>query len=212
MTIPPHTGPGRLLYVVGPSGAGKDALLEWVSSRLSGGVAGGESGGAANTDPGAKADPGAGSAVRFARRWITRPAEAGGEQHHPITPTEFESRLAADDFALAWRANGNCYGIGNEIRDWLDAGLTVVVNGSREYLPEALKRFPALRVISVSAGDAVLRERLERRGRESLREIEARLERTRKLALPELARAVEIRNDGAPEEAGAALLKVILGR
>jgi ribose 1,5-bisphosphokinase len=182
---------GRLIYIVGPSGAGKDALLDYARSHL-----------AENEK----------ARVRFARRWITRPAGSVGEDHQSVTHDEFERMVAAGQFAMAWRANGNGYGIGQEIRDWLADGATVVVSGSREYLPQALKDFPDLKVVSVTVSPQVLRGRLEKRGRESAEEIVRRLERAAKFALPEGIKAVEIRNDLAVEEAGMAMLKAILGQ
>ena len=90
---------GRLIYVVGPSGAGKDSLLEWMRARLP-----------------------ADSGVRLARRTITRPAGAGGEDHIAATDAQFDEALARGEFALHWRANGHRYGIGREIEQWLAAG------------------------------------------------------------------------------------------
>ncbi len=127
-----------------------------------------------------------------------------------MTHDEFERMVAAGRFAMAWRANGNGYGIGQEIRDWLADGATVVVSGSREYLPQALKDFPDLKVVSVTVSPLVLRGRLQKRGRESAEEIERRLERAAKFALPEGINSVEIRNDLAVEEAGKEMLAAIL--
>lgn len=181
---------GRLIYVVGPSGAGKDALLDYARAHLP------------------ESDR---TRVRFARRWITRPAGSVGEDHQPVTHEEFERMVDEGRFAMAWRANGNGYGIGKEIRDWLAEGTTVVVSGSREYLPQALKDFPDIQAVSVTVSLQVLRGRLERRGRESAEEIERRLERAAKFALPEGVNAVEIRNDLAVEKAGVEMLSAILG-
>lgn len=181
---------GRLVYVVGPSGAGKDALLDYARVHLSG------------SDR---------ARVHFACRWITRPAGSVGEDHHPVTHQEFERMVAEGRFAMTWRANGNGYGIGREIRDWLAKGETVVVSGSREYLPKALKDFPELLVVSVTVDIDVLRGRLERRGRESAEEIERRLERAARFALPAGICSIEIRNDVAVEEVGIEMLAAILG-
>ena len=179
---------GRLVYVVGPSGAGKDALLEYARAHL---------------PPGAK--------VKFARRWITRPADAGGERHLPLTQAEFEQRVKAGRFAMHWRAHGNGYGIEAEIRDWLLEGNTVVVSGSRGHLPQALKDFPEMLIVHVTVRPEVLRERLERRGRETEAEIEERLVRAAQFALPVGLAVTEVRNDGPLEEGGEALLQAILG-
>jgi hypothetical protein len=62
---------GRLVYVMGPSGAGKDSLLEWMRVRLP-----------------------ADSGVRLARRTITRPAGAGGEEHIAATDAQFDEAPA----------------------------------------------------------------------------------------------------------------------
>ena len=73
-----------LVLVVGPSGAGKDTLLNAAREMFS-------------DDP----------RVHFVRRVITRPADPDGENHEPVTEAEF----AARDFALSWSAHGLRYGI-----------------------------------------------------------------------------------------------------
>jgi ribose 1,5-bisphosphokinase len=187
--VPMHRAPyrsgGRLIYVVGPSGAGKDTVLSWVKQHLTGGAP-----------------------VMFARRAITRPAFPGGEAHLPMTPEEFFAAQAHGDFAMSWRANGQCYGIGAEIRIWLASGLTVVVSGSREYLPNAMRDFPDLEVAVITAPQSVLRTRLQSRGRESGPIIEQRL--NRQFALPPARVSLEVVNDGDPAHAGRALLQHIL--
>lgn len=180
------TGPGKLIYVVGPSGAGKDALLEHARANLP-----------------------ADTKVTFARRWITRSADAGGEAHRALTSAEFERKLRLGAFAMHWRAHGNGYGIDAEIGDWLRSGATVVVSGSRAHLPQALKDFPGLHVIHVSADPAVLRERLLHRGRETAAQIDERLARAARYALPQGARVTEVRNDRRLEDGEADMLAAI---
>ena len=65
--------------------------------------------------------------VIFAHRYITRAAEAGGENHVELSPAEFGLRRTHGLFAFHWQAHGNDYGIGREIYSWRRAGLTVVV-------------------------------------------------------------------------------------
>jgi len=173
---------GRLIYVVGPSGAGKDSLLDWVRAQLI---------------------PRGG--VRLARRAITRPALDGGEAHEAVSESEFERRRKQGEFALHWRANGHGYGIGREILQWLDAGDTVVVNGSREYLRAARARFPQLENVHVLASAETLRTRLSQRGRERPAEATARLARNGTLAGAVGAAALVLNNDGPLEVAGARL-------
>jgi ribose 1,5-bisphosphokinase len=172
----PFATRGRLLYVVGPSGAGKDTLLSWVRKRL--------------PDD---------AAVAFAHRVETR--EVGAAQ--------FEASLAAGRFAMHWRANGHAYGIGNEIHDWLARGRTVIVNGSRGYLPQALADFPRLEVVHVVAGAETLQRRLVTRGRESSSEIAGRLKRSPKLRLLPATRCTEIHNDADIGAAGRSFLALL---
>lgn len=144
---------GRLIYLMGPSGSGKDSLLNAVRERL------------------------AADGCRIARRVITRSAEAVGEDAVAVSLAEFERDEAAGAFALSWRANGLAYGIPRQIDDWLAAGEDVLVNGSRAYLSEARQRYPALLAVLLRVDMAVLRERLLARGREAPAQIEQRLAR-----------------------------------
>lgn len=176
---------GRLLYVAGPSGAGKDSVIDYARSRL---------------PPGAD--------VLFARRTITRPP-GPGEDHVPVGNEAFESLVSSGAFAMHWRANGLAYGIGREILDALDAGRTVVVSGSRSHLPEARAAFPWLEAVLVTASPDTLARRLAGRGREDAATIRARLDRGASLAQPVAARAIEIRNDGDLAEAGERLLALL---
>ncbi|WP_207863293.1 phosphonate metabolism protein/1,5-bisphosphokinase (PRPP-forming) PhnN, partial [Pseudomonas sp. 71_D] len=144
---------GRLIYLIGPSGAGKDSLLDAARAPL------------------------AERGVRIARRVITRSAEAVGEAAQAVSAEEFARLEAEQAFALAWRANGLAYGIRAEIDAWLAAGEDVLVNGSRGYLPEARQRYPDLLAVLLTVEQDVLRERLLNRGRETPEQIEARLAR-----------------------------------
>ncbi|MDX3904899.1 MAG: phosphonate metabolism protein/1,5-bisphosphokinase (PRPP-forming) PhnN [Pigmentiphaga sp.] len=177
-----------LIYVVGPSGSGKDSLIRYARERLA-------------SQPG----------VCFAHRYITRPADAGGENHIALSEEEFAARAKADLFALHWRSHGLSYGIGIEINQWLAKGVTVVVNGSRGYLPQARKRYPELLPVAIEVSDAVLRARLRARGRETAEQIEARLQRHHELGGMGDSRDV-IRNDGELAPAGEALVALIRRR
>lgn len=177
---------GRLVYVLGPSGAGKDTLIDHARRTLDG------------------AAP-----VVFAHRYITRAADAGGEVHVPLSPAEFALRARRHLFALAWDSHGLSYGIGREIDLWMQAGLTVVVNGSRGYLPQAAARYPDVVPVVIRVGLDELRRRLIARGRETPEQILERLARAAAFVVdhPNL---VGIDNSGPPEEGGdrlAALLR-----
>lgn len=148
---------GRLIYLMGPSGSGKDSLLNAARERL------------------------AERNCVIARRVITRSAEAVGEDAIGVSPAEFDQQEAAGAFSLSWRANGLAYGIPRQIDDWLAAGQDVLVNGSRGHLAQARQRYPELLAILLQVDEAALRQRLQARGRESAEQIEARLARSREL-------------------------------
>lgn len=177
---------GRLILVVGPSGAGKDSLLDAARSGLAGD-----------------------ERYCFPVRDITRPADAGGEQHQAVTPAEFASRRAQGAYALSWEANGHGYGIPASIGAALAAGQTVICNISRAAVPEARRMFAHLLVIVVTASIPVLAKRIAARGRESAAEIEARLARAAQ-PLPDGDDVMVIDNDGPLDSAVAAFLTAII--
>jgi ribose 1,5-bisphosphokinase len=173
---------GHLVHVMGPSGAGKDTLIDYARARV---------------------DP---AAVIFAHRFITRPAEAGGENHITLSEAEFAARREAGLFALSWRSHGFWYGIGAEIDRWLDRGFVVVVSGSRGAWPLARARYPNLLGLLIDAPIEVRAVRLSARGREDESAIRARLEREISLPLEGLHRLC---NDGPIAAAGETLVKFL---
>ena len=174
---------GRLVLVVGPSGVGKDTLIE-AAKRLEL------------------------SDLRFVRRDITRPADLGGEDYASISAADFDRREAAGSYALSWRAHGLSYGVPNSIYEDLSAGQTVIANVSRAVLPEARGKFADLLIVSVTASPEIIRARLQARGRESDAEIEGRVARAAEF-LVEGEDVVELDNDGPREEAVAAFLSLL---
>jgi ribose 1,5-bisphosphokinase len=172
--------------VVGPSGVGKDTLIDGARVALA-------------DDP----------AVVFVRRDITRPAEAGGEDHQPVSEAEFVRREAAGDYALSWRAHGLCYGVPADILQDLAVGRRVVANVSRGVIDEARGRLGAVRIVSVSADPHQLAERLRRRGRETEAEIADRIARAQAYNIAGRD-VVELRNDGSREAGVTAMVSAIL--
>lgn len=182
---PPSDDRGRLIYLMGPSGSGKDSVIDQARPAL--------------RDLG----------VAVARRVITRSAEAVGEDAQGVSPQQFASLRAQGAFALDWPANGLHYGIPREIDAWLEQGRWVLVNGSRGHLEEARARYPDLLPILLGVAPQVLRERLMRRGRETAEEIEQRLARNQQVStrLDEDVRRLD--NSTSVEEAAQRLLALL---
>ena len=159
-----------LVLVVGPSGAGKDTLLNAARVAFAGD-----------------------SRFRFVRRVITRPADPMGENHEPADDAEFNRR----HFALSWGAHGLRYGIPADIEADIARGVTVVANVSRGVIEPAAARFP-VHVIEVTAPPDILARRLAERGRESAPDIAARL--ARHVDVPHGVPVTVVTNDGTPAE------------
>jgi ribose 1,5-bisphosphokinase len=176
---------GTLFLVVGPSGAGKDTLIDGARRALA-------------------ADP----RFVFPRRVITRASDAGGEAHEAIDVAEFRRREERGAFALAWQAHGLHYGIPGAIKDHLAAMRHVIVNVSRAVIPAARIRFQPISIVEVWAPARVLAERLAARGRESVDDIARRIERSEAIAV-DGAEVRRVENSGSVVEGVAALLSVL---
>ena len=166
-----------LILVVGPSGAGKDTLLDGARKALPG--------------------------VRFVRRVITRPADAGGEDHEAVSVVEFSRRT----FALQWEAHGLRYGIPADVGDDLARGTVVIANVSRGAIAEAASKFP-VHAIEVTAPQAVLAARVAARGRESAADAAARLARS--VPLPAGVPVTRVMNDGSMGEGIAHFVAAVI--
>jgi ribose 1,5-bisphosphokinase len=162
---------GPLVLVVGPSGAGKDSIIEGAAARLCGD-----------------------EEFVFVRRLITRPAALGGEAHVALTTEEFALRRERGDFVLHWQAHGLDYGIPATIEEDRAAGRTVIVNVSRAVIGEARASLSPIRVVQIVARGELLAARLAVRGRESAMDIRQRLDRA--AAIEPAGDVTTIRNDG----------------
>lgn len=146
-------GPGRLVLVVGPSGAGKDTLL-----------------GLART---ACADDGD---IIFARRLVTREASSF-EDNEQLSADAFQAAVERGDFAIHWEAHGHRYGLPRTIDDDIRSGRTVVANVSRTVADSVRRAYCNVWVVSITAPPEVLASRLAMRARTSDGVLEHRLQR-----------------------------------
>ncbi|WP_341368606.1 phosphonate metabolism protein/1,5-bisphosphokinase (PRPP-forming) PhnN [Yoonia sp. BS5-3] len=160
---------GRFIAVVGPSGVGKDSVMRAMAA----------------------AEP----RIVLARRVITRPSDAGGEDFDGVDDARFTNMVAEGAFALHWPAHGLRYGIPVTLDAELDAGRDVVANLSRRSLATAKARYENFMVISLTASRQVLAERLAARGRENADEVARRLAQADFDVPPEFT-PLTIANDG----------------
>jgi ribose 1,5-bisphosphokinase len=134
-------GPGALILIVGPSGAGKDTLIDWVRARADG-------------------------SVSFTRRVVTR-AASQHEDHDSMTEAGFLRAEQSGAFALSWRAHGLAYGVPASINQEIGRGAAVICNVSRGVIDGARARYAHCRVVLVTAPKDVLLARLAQRQRAS---------------------------------------------
>lgn len=147
-------GPGRLVLVVGPSGAGKDTLLRLAQAAC-----------VEDQD------------IVFPRRVVTRESSAA-EDNIAMSFEEFRRALEHGDFAVHWEAHGHSYALPLEINDDIRAGRAVVVNVSRTVIAALRKTYANVVVVAITAPPEVLAQRLAARARVSDGNIADRLARS----------------------------------
>jgi ribose 1,5-bisphosphokinase len=177
-------GPGRLVLVVGPSGAGKDTLIHLAREAC------------ANNPT-----------IVFPRRVVTREASAA-EDNGAIDAEQFARARERGDFAIHWEAHGLRYGLPRALVDDIREGKIVVANVSRGVIASVRATFAEVVVVLVTAPPEVLALRLTARARASDGPHEARLRRAVAFPAPD----VVIENLGAPETHARELLRAIEGR
>jgi ribose 1,5-bisphosphokinase len=181
---PQAIGPGRLILVVGPSGAGKDTLLRLAQAAC--------------------ADDGS---VIFPRRLVTRESSAF-EDNEQISLDAFRQACLRGDFVVHWEAHGHGYGLPRSIDRDVAAGRTVVANVSRAVVDAVRGSYADVTVVSVTAPPEILSQRLAARARRSDGPIEDRLRRAVDgVAAPD----VTIVNVGEVEGHARELVKIIRG-
>ena len=176
-------GPGRIILVVGPSGAGKDTLIKLAQSAC---VHDGN--------------------IVFPRRVVTRKATAF-ENHDSVSADDFWQAHGEGKFAVQWEAHGHCYALPCTINNDIRANRTVVANVSRTVIEEMRRAYVHAVVVSIMAPAQVLAERLESRRRSSDGQLAERL--VRKVDAAASAPDVTITNIGSAERHARELVRII---
>ena len=169
---------GLWVFVCGPSGAGKDSVMDWAAEHLIG-----------------RPD------IVFARRMVTRPSQPGSD-HDPVTPKQFARMLGSGALVWCWETHGFHYAIAAHYAAEVAAGRMVVVNGSREHVG-SLDATEQVRVVQIMADARQLAARMTQRGRDAPQEVARRL--ARNVQLPNLRADHTIVNDGKLDDAGRQL-------
>jgi len=176
-------GPGRLVLVVGPSGAGKDTLLGL-----------------------ARAACAEDRNIVFPRRVVTREASSA-EDNDQMSAEAFRQALAQGAFAISWEAHGHAYGLPRSIDDEIRAGHTVVANVSRTVISPLRHAYANVVVVAVTAPADVLAARIAMRQRGSDGNVAERL--ARKVDDADTAPDATIVNVSSAEYHARQLLRII---
>ncbi len=171
--------------VVGPSGAGKDSILRYAQARFMGDAR-----------------------FIFPRRVITRKADTVAEDHDSLDAGSFDALSRQGAFALQWEAHGLKYGVRRDIDDQLRRGNIVIINVSRTIVPDTVRRYSGVVIAEISAAPEILLARITARGRETLSDTDARIQRSLP-PLPAMPCTYRICNEGDLEDAGQAFCHLL---
>ena len=173
--------------MVGASGVGKDAILSAARPRLE-----------------------ATGNYYFPTRFITRPADAGGEDHNSMSSKSFVQAVREDRFSLWWMAHELHYALPDTVYEKLRFDSHVVANISRRTVIEAVQKFNHVVVIEITASPETIRKRLLMRGRETEAEVMMRQMRKVEADWSGDVRVTNIANDGQLDEAVGMFIATIL--
>lgn len=176
---------GMLIVIVGPSGSGKDTLLNEIRkvSDLT-------------------------NSLHFVKRTITRNLVKDAEDFWPLSTEEFVEAKKSNAFCVAWEAHGLHYGVPQTVLDLVKTGHKVVLNGARRALPELQNTFKKMAIINISADPDVLAMRLMKRGREDAVDIWDRLKQ-QNLCVDPSFQTINIDNSGSLERSTNDLHKAL---
>ncbi len=177
-------GPGMLVVVVGPSGAGKDTLIGLARALCA-------------DNP----------RIVFPRRIVTRPP-SNAEEHESVSTSEFDVAIERGDYAFWWQAHGLKYALSAAIEADMRAGRTVACNVSRAVVSQLRERYAHVTAVLVTAPKEMLLARLAARGRESASALAERIDHAAPV-IEALRPDIVIENIGDPHD-GASRLAAVL--
>ena len=176
---------GRLVLVVGPSGAGKDSVLRAANAEFAGNPR-----------------------YIFPRRLITRGAHAETEDHDTLSETQFQKGVESGSFMLHWQAHGLGYALPRSVEDSIEAGKIAAINVSRNILHDAAARFPEMIIVEITADPELRIKRIQARGREELSHAQTRALRET-LPFPDNVTKFLIENNGTLDAAVGQFVEIL---
>lgn len=110
---------------------------------------------------------------------------------------------------MIWQANDLCYGVRRGMEAHLKAGRDVVVNGSREYVPQLMQLFPDAKIVWIEADTKLVMDRLIKSKSNSGAALLRRQERIDQFMAPAQHEIIRIDNSGPPHIAGSRLCEIL---
>ncbi|NHC61055.1 phosphonate metabolism protein/1,5-bisphosphokinase (PRPP-forming) PhnN [Paenalcaligenes suwonensis] len=147
---------GKLVYMVGPSGSGKDSVLGALAADLP-------------------------PDWIIMKRTVTREESPANVYAESLSHEVFRQQQRQGAFALSWEAHGLLYGIRSELDAHLQAGKLVLVNGSREHWEQVKQQYAQAALVWLTVAPELLLQRLQQRGRESVDAISLRVQRNQQI-------------------------------
>ena len=147
---------GKLVYMVGPSGSGKDSVLGALAADLP-------------------------EDWVIMKRAVTREEHPANAYSEYLSHEAFRQQQRQGAFALSWEAHGLIYGIRSELNTHLQAGKLVLVNGSREHWDQVKQQYEQAALVWLTVAPELLLQRLQQRGRESVDAIALRVQRNQQM-------------------------------
>jgi len=167
----------KIILIVGASGVGKDSLIKEAKKDLK-------------------------KEFNFVKRYITRKPDKN-EKNYFLENCAFKLLKDNDYFISSWEAHENFYGISkNSIKNRLN-----IISISRSKISDFEKNFEKVYVINITLNKEELKNRLIKRGRESLEEIQKRLDRSYDKI--EAKNLINFENDKPFEESKEAFIKLL---
>lgn len=167
----------KIVLIVGPSGAGKDTLLKEAKKVFK-------------------------ERVNFVKRYITRESDAN-ESNYYIDEYAFEILRHNSYFASNWSAHGNFYGIPKR---FIKNGINII-SISRANIKDFENLYDNVYTINITIPKETLKQRLLQRGRESVEDIEKRIQRD--YAKIEAKNLIEFDNSDSLEESKKAFITLL---